>query len=291
MNRIVGGILVIVLSLPAAATQERQDKPASPAEQHKALVKEFYEMAQVFSFKAKSDQEKDQAVARVAQLRLRLLELAENNPKDPIALTALVDVVNQEIWLENNTLYAGSGKGSSQARAIAILLRDHIKSDKLGHACWRVRYGFSKECETFLRTVLDANPHKEVQGQACLRLAQFLHARLQRLDLIKAQPTMAKRYQGLFGKDYLEALQRQDRAKEIGEAEAFFEKAATNYGAVKLPYGDTIAETAKKELFEIRHLSVGKRALDIEAEDQDGKRFKLSDYRGKVVLLDFWHQF
>jgi predicted Zn finger-like uncharacterized protein len=29
-------------------------------------------------------------------------------------------------------------------------------------------------------------------------------------------------------------------------------------------------------------------AAEIEGEDLDGKRFKLSDYRGKVVLLDFW---
>ena len=28
---------------------------------------------------------------------------------------------------------------------------------------------------------------------------------------------------------------------------------------------------------------------DIEGEDQDGQRFKLSDYRGKVVLLDIWY--
>jgi hypothetical protein len=33
---------------------------------------------------------------------------------------------------------------------------------------------------------------------------------------------------------------------------------------------------------------VGLTALEIEGEDIDGKRFKLSDYRGKVVLLDFW---
>jgi peroxiredoxin len=29
---------------------------------------------------------------------------------------------------------------------------------------------------------------------------------------------------------------------------------------------------------------------EIDGEDQDGKQFKLSDYKGKVVLLDFWSQ-
>jgi len=38
-------------------------------------------------------------------------------------------------------------------------------------------------------------------------------------------------------------------------------------------------------------LAVGKEAQDIEGADQDGKRFKLSDYRGKVVLLYFWQEF
>ncbi len=33
---------------------------------------------------------------------------------------------------------------------------------------------------------------------------------------------------------------------------------------------------------------VGKRAPEIRGVDLDGKRFKLSDYRGKVVVLDFW---
>jgi peroxiredoxin len=35
-------------------------------------------------------------------------------------------------------------------------------------------------------------------------------------------------------------------------------------------------------------LVVGKPAPDIEGEDVDGQRFNLSDYRGKVVVLDFW---
>jgi predicted Zn finger-like uncharacterized protein len=35
-------------------------------------------------------------------------------------------------------------------------------------------------------------------------------------------------------------------------------------------------------------IEIGNLAKEIESEDVDGKRLKLSDYRGKVVLLDFW---
>jgi cytochrome oxidase Cu insertion factor (SCO1/SenC/PrrC family) len=86
-------------------------------------------------------------------------------------------------------------------------------------------------------------------------------------------------------------LLRQDRAKAVKEAEALFERAAEQYGGVKVPYGDTVGVKAKAELHEIRHLSVGGDVQEVEGPDQDGKRFKLSDYKGKVVLLYFWSQY
>jgi cytochrome oxidase Cu insertion factor (SCO1/SenC/PrrC family) len=55
--------------------------------------------------------------------------------------------------------------------------------------------------------------------------------------------------------------------------------------------GSTVGEKAKAELSEIRNLAVGKQATEIEGEDQDGRRFKLSDVRGKVVLIDFWSEY
>ena len=76
-------------------------------------------------------------------------------------------------------------------------------------------------------------------------------------------------------------------AKEI---ESLFDQALTKYADAKLPYGGTVGDRAKAALFEIRNLAVGKEAPEIEGEDQLGKRFKLSDYRGKVVLLDFWQE-
>jgi cytochrome oxidase Cu insertion factor (SCO1/SenC/PrrC family) len=37
-----------------------------------------------------------------------------------------------------------------------------------------------------------------------------------------------------------------------------------------------------------KDLEVGKVAPEIEGKDVEGKDFKLSDYRGKVVVLDFF---
>lgn len=45
---------------------------------------------------------------------------------------------------------------------------------------------------------------------------------------------------------------------------------------------------AKARLFEIEHLEVGCTAPDIVGIDLDGVDFKLSDYKGKVIFLDFW---
>jgi peroxiredoxin len=50
---------------------------------------------------------------------------------------------------------------------------------------------------------------------------------------------------------------------------------------------ETLAAVAERELSEIRSLSVGKKALEIDGKDVDGKPMRLSEFRGKVVLLDF----
>src|SRR6185503_7782765 len=167
-----------------------KDKPATLSAQYQALLQEFSAASRVI-WEEPTDQQRQLAVARVDKLPAQLLALAEKNPKDPIALDALMQVVSIEYWLNTHTSHPGWGKDSRQARAIVLMLRDHLDSDKLGEACRRVRFGFRQECEIFLRTVLEKSPHRDVRGQACLRLAQFLPSRLETLDLLKDQPELA----------------------------------------------------------------------------------------------------
>jgi hypothetical protein len=274
----------------AASPKQGTDPPATVAEQYRALDKEFSTTAYSY-WQLTNDEERAQIVARVDKLPLKILELAQKNPKDPIALEALTHIVTMEYWLNTYTSHPGWGKESPQAKAIALMLRDHLESDQLAEACKRVHYCFRQECETFLRTVLEKSPHRDIRGLACLQLAQYLLDRVEKVDLLKDKPESARHYEAIYGKDYLEALQKQDRTKVIKEAESLYEQANEKYGDVKIPYAGTIRETAETELFEIRNLIVGKQAQEMEGMDQDGQQFKLSDYRGKVVLVYFWSEY
>jgi outer membrane protein assembly factor BamB len=262
-----------------------------PAQQYQALLKQRQDLPDELS-KARTQAERQQVLARLASLPQHFLELAEKSPEDPVALPALT----QTVEVVNGMAFPAGGTGSPGHRALAILARDHVKSDKLGPVCQQVVFGFHKSHETFLRAVLERNPHRDVQGLACLSLAQFLNNRLHRLNQVRDQdgPELAQRYYRVFGREYIEALLWQDRAQLAGEAETLFVRAGNEYGDVKIPVtfvgtGGTVAEKANAELFQIRNLAVGKSAQDIHGQDQDGKRFKLTDYRGKVVLLDFWY--
>ena len=69
----------------------------------------------------------------------------------------------------------------------------------------------------------------------------------------------------------------------------FYQQTIDKYGTVTSPpYKWSLGQEAESALFKLRHLQVGKVAPEIDGEDIDGKRLKLSDYRGKVVVLSFW---
>jgi hypothetical protein len=174
------------------------------------------------------------------------------------------------------------GNETGWVRAFEILRRDHLRSEKLAPLCERISYGLRKEYGEFLRAALEGNPHPDVQAAACLGLARYLGNRAARVESIGDR---VREFEELYGKEYIASLRGQDPGREI---EALLDRAVKEFGTRKTPSGESIAEKAGAELFERRHLAVGREAPDIEGEDHEGARFRLRDYRGKVVLLDFW---
>src|SRR5262245_25891699 len=288
------GVLLVLAEVPGrVAAQEPAPNPATqtPAQQYAALLAEHQRATS--ASRTMSDAERTvfvgQAYRRHNELAVKLVALAEQHPQDPVALDALLEAVRQV----NGTWWPVEVAGRDEAcpRAFALLQRDHLGSDRLGPLCERISYGFCKEYELFLRAVLAQSPHRQVRAAACVALARLLVNRSQRLELVREQEQLRRQFEDLFGMEYLAALQRQDRAAVARAAASLFERAAAQYGDVEFEYSGTAGELAKAGLFELQHLAIGVEAPDIDGEDQHGVRFKLSDYRGKVVLLDFWSEY
>jgi peroxiredoxin len=72
------------------------------------------------------------------------------------------------------------------------------------------------------------------------------------------------------------------------EAESLLRLVTEKYADVSTEKREPLGKRAEIALNELHRLAVGHVAPDIEGEDGDGKHFRLSDYRGKIVVLDFW---
>ncbi len=286
MIRTVGGMLVLLALVPALQSRDKADKPATPAEEYKAIVAE-YDKALADFRKAVTDAKPQdrQKVMREKQPKLdeyvtRLQKLAEKHPKAPAAVDAL-------IWVAGHTSPRDTDPKSPHVKAMTMLTRDHVRSDKLRPFIQRMRSNLGESEPKFLRAVIEKNPSREIQGEASLVLAQQAAFRLRLAEDLKEDPEQAKRYESAFGKKFVEGLADPDKLRK--EALNRYEQLAKDYGDLPDGTGGTMKQSAETILDGLRHpIVVGKPAPEIEGEDIDGKKFKLSDYRGKVVLLDFW---
>lgn len=265
-----------------------QNEAATPAEQFKLLVAAYDKIDS--PGKILTDEERLKFIGQVYQhhevIAENLLKLAEQHPDDPIA----VDALAQSVWQVNTIPWPVEliGENRVRARAFKQILSRHASSNKLAPLCQRVSHGFAAEYESFLRAMWDTNPHESVKSAACVSLAYFLHARLLRIDLCRDDPEQAKTFAGLFGEEYLAGLLKQDREEVMAEVEKLYHIGQDKYADVALPEGGTVRDLVTSALYEIEQLGIGKEAPNIEGIDQDGLPFSLHDYRGKVILLDFW---
>jgi len=143
-------------------------------------------------------------------------------------------------------------------KAIDLLFENHADSEAIAAVCSSLSRPGSSENAERLAMLAEKSPHDVVKGAATLALA-----------------------------NRLKQLSEQDDSIEQAEYLTLYKKVVNDYADAELN-GQKFADSAASVIFEIENLSIGSEAPDIEAEDLDGVVFKLSDYRGKVVVLDFW---
>ena len=149
-------------------------------------------------------------------------------------------------------------------KAANLILENHVESPKIGPALAHMVEAGPKGL-AFLRTVSEKATNKEVQGLAFFHTALALDSEASNRDANGA-PETATRLR-------TEAVELLDKAVKL----------APN---AKVGEG-TLAKAAAAEMVAMK-IGVGNPVPDVEGVDADGKKVKLSSYKGKVVLFDFW---
>jgi thiol-disulfide isomerase/thioredoxin len=157
--------------------------------------------------------------------------------------------------------YAVRTLRTSDPVVIKALIDFHVDNEKNGTLCLALGRMPSEGGARFVEAVYKKHPDKEIRGLALYSLAQMANT--------------------LF--DAAEEPDAKLKAKTL----AMWNKVIDEVGD-QVVGKTTLGREAKNQIFLIEKLSVGCVAPDTTAEDLEGKKVKLSDYRGKVVALDIW---
>jgi peroxiredoxin len=210
------------------------------------------------------------------------LALAHASPGDSTGFDALKFVIRTN----------GSGPGDGSAQALRLILsrgddRRPGQADYLAHVALRLfQY---PDAEVLLRRVLDGNPDRDDRAAACYWLAHHLSHQAHMIRRLREKPGDLKHFEGYVAAEPIGKFVRERDPEALEKASlALLERVASEFGDVRMTdYTRTLAEIVSGELFAARNLNIGKTAPEIEGPDHEGRTFKLSETRGKVVVLTF----
>ena len=319
MNRMWWGVLTGLLLLPPLGAQD-QPKDGTPREQYQALVQEIGKRRSEILQQARKvkGEEQQKLFAQYRDLgesyAEKFYKLAEAHAQDPVAVDALFWVVqngrgsasfvpaltkvkaevakmplpdllrrvrpifgNEEImeavyaraekeeqadeaaqllgWIATSGGHLAVGQ-----KAVDRLVTKHGDHAAVESACLALARSRSPQAAATLQKILETAQKPNIRAAAALSLAQL---KVGQIDRLGNNPAEAD--------------------KVAAEAEKLYNRVINEFGKDAVQH----KATAERELKGMA-IRPGKEAPEITAADLDGKEFKLSDYRGKVVLLDFW---
>jgi hypothetical protein len=186
----------------------------------------------------------------------RFKAYAEKHAGQPEALPALAWLLDNDGWMTE------PDRRRSELKWIADRLRtDHAADPNIKEAVQSLAWNSNPEVRDFTdplyERIIKDNPDVEVKAAATLAMART---------------------------DYVTRISN-GKSEVVGDVK----RARERFGQVVRDYpGTAAAGRAEGYLFELDHLQVGMRAPDFSGTDVAGKEIKLSDFRGRVVVVSFW---
>jgi thiol-disulfide isomerase/thioredoxin len=224
----------------------------------------------------------------------QMLAFAEQEPES----TSACDVF---LWIAMN---ADANRGSfftNRLQSLDQLAKYHSMSSKVGPLCsylgrywsWQWRQPAVMD---FLNSVANNNPDHAIRGQAVYALGQIYAVKSQEVAEFENWGKIPFYTNNWTVADLAELAQSGTSQAVADAAERRFKDVMANYAdctdlrELRNPKekAPELKDLAAESLFDLQHLSLGKIAPEIEAADLNGKKFKLSDSRGKICALSFW---
>jgi len=228
----------------------------------------------------------------------KMLPLVQAEPDTEATRTGLLWMLSQST-------------GEPKQVAADLLIEHHMDSEELPTTIYMLsRQAPTQDAQGFLDRLQDKATDDQLRLKVIAAYAKVmqLHNSQRQVNYLKEQVESAQNKEDNES-DLAQAKSNLDdfMATLSDAAKVFYETGKMENGqelpdvleAMSNEHGDVVLmergdrktllkDSLKGTIFEMRYLSIGKVAPDIAGEDLDGEEFKLSDYRGKVVVLDFW---
>ncbi len=246
----------LVLLCLSAVSLLAQETSSPLAVQIRALIDEYENSVRANTQKiiaATTDEERNKyrsSIPSAGPYATQMMQLVQANLDQP-------DVVKAVSWLVTGAVNFPEGR-----EALNMLGTTFADRSGIAEAVKHLEY-HGLPAEPVLQAVIEKNPHREEKAAALYALGA-IH--------FKNFDASADRVSGEASKDKALQLLQQINA---------------DYADVVIQ-GFRLSDMTAKMLFEMSSLQVGCETPEIEGKDAEGVSFKLSDYRGKHVIVIFW---
>lgn len=187
----------------------------------------------------------------------QIFAIVDQHPGDPASLDGLV-------WIIQTANELQSREARHHRETAFHKLEAYVTKSEFLNACPTLMRSATPAGDKLLERAIKNSREDDVRGLAALALGFSLAKQSEEAPLgSKAQ-------------------------LDLGQAAEFQLDRVTKEFANLVYRESTLGEMAKAELHRIRALAKGRAAREIEGVDLNGQSLKLSEFRGKVVLLDFW---